>query len=134
MGIQPPLVRALCGGPPCAPAWRIDARPIRVHPQAADCTQAAARITDREAEPRGADRGDDRVAVAQARGPGMPPRRNRKPPGTCHPELYLLRHRIENPFRAFPPWRGVATRDAMKAASCLALCPIRALGLWVRLF
>jgi len=100
---------------------------------AADCTQTAARITDREAEPQVADRGDDRAAVAQARVPVMPPRRNRKPSGTCNPELSLLRHRSENPFRAFRPRRGVATRDAQKAASCLALCQIGALGLWVRL-
>ncbi len=62
-----------------------------------------------------ADRGYDSEPVvaaawAQGRVSGIPSRRHRQQARTYDPERYPWRHRGENAFLAFPPWRGVATR------------------------
>ncbi len=41
--------------------------------------------------------------------------------------LYALTHDVKQ-------WRGVATRYAKRSASFLAICQIRALVLWTKLF
>ena len=41
---------------------------------------------------------------------------------------------VENSFWDFKPWRGVATRYAQNSLSCLAVCPLRAVMIWAKLF
>ncbi len=105
----------------------------------ADCTQAVDLRAGLEAEYLIADRGygrDPVVAAAWAQGmiPVILPRRRRKQARTYDPERYPWRHRVENAFRAFPPWRGVATRYAKNAAAFRAICQIRAWVLWTQSF
>ena len=105
----------------------------------ADCTQAPDLIADLVAQYLLADRGYDSDAlVTQAEEQGMeaviPPRRNRKEPRDYDRALYKLRHLVENAFRNFKQWRGVATRYAKNEASFLAACQIRAMVMWTRLF
>jgi len=93
-------------------------RPVRLgltQGTRAGCTQAVDLMAGLEAEDLVADRGYDRdpvVAAAWAQGmvPGIPPRRHCKQLRTYDPERYPWRHRRENAFLAFKPWRGVATR------------------------
>ena len=110
----------------------------------ADCTQAPDLIADLVAQYLLADRGyDDRgnnsdALVTLAEDQGMeaviPPRRNRKEPRDYDRALYKLRHLVENAFRTFKQWRGVATRYAKNEASFLAACQIKAMVMWTRLF
>ena len=105
----------------------------------ADCTQAPDLIAGLAAQYLLADRGYDSDAlVSQAGEQGMeaviPPRRNRKEPRDYDRALYKLRHLVENAFRTFKQWRGVATRYAKNEASFLAICQIRAMVMWTRLF
>ena len=110
----------------------------------ADCTQAPDLIADLVAQYLLADRGyDDRgnnsdalVTLAEEQGMEavIPPRRNRKEPRDYDRALYKLRHLVENAFRTFKQWRGVATRYAKNEASFLAACQIRAMVIWTRLF
>jgi len=105
----------------------------------ADCTQAVDLMAGLEAEYLIADRGYDSdpvVVAAWVPGmiPGIPPRRHRKQARTYDLERYKWRHRVENAFLVFQPWRGVATRYAQNAASFLAICRIRALVLWTQSF
>ena len=86
-----------------------------------------------------ADRGyDTNGIVAEAEGQGMepviPPRSHRKEQRYYDRALYKLRHLVENSFLDFKQWRGVATRYAKNAASFLAICQIRALVIWTKLF
>ena len=66
--------------------------------------------------------------------PVIPPRRNRSEARVYDEHLYKLRNLVENVFLDFKQWRGVATRYAKNAASFLAICQIRALVLWTKLF
>ena len=105
----------------------------------ADCTKAPELIVDVVARYLLADRGYDSDAiVAQAEEQGMeaviPPRRNRKEPRDYDQALCKLRHLVENAFLTFKQWRGVATRYAKNEASFLAICQIRAMVMWTRLF
>ena len=105
----------------------------------ADCTQVPDLIANVVAQYLLADRGDDSDAVvAQAEKQGMeaviPPRRNRKEPRDYDQALYKLRHLVENAFRTFKQWRAVATRYAKNEASFLAICQIRAMVMWTKLF
>ncbi len=105
----------------------------------ADCSQAVPLINGIEAEHLLADKGydsDEIVAAALARGmnPVIPSRSNRKDPRDYDRALYKLRHLVENTFLHLKQWRGVATRYAKKSASFLAICQIRALVLWTKLF
>ena len=105
----------------------------------ADCSQAVPLINGIEAEYLLADKGydsDEIVAAALARGmnPVIPSRSNRKDPRDYDRALYKLRHLVENTFLHLKQWRGVATRYAKKSASFLAICQIRALVLWTKLF
>ncbi len=105
----------------------------------ADCTQAPDLIAGIAAQCLLADRGyDSDTIVAQAQEQGMeaviPPRRNRKEPRDYDRALYKLRHLVENAFRTFKQWRGVATRYAKNETSFLAACQIRAMVMWTRLF
>ena len=79
---------------------------------------------------------DEIVEAASARGmnPVIPPRSNRKKPRDYDRDLYKLRHLVENAFLDLKQWRGVATRYAKKSASFLAICQIRALVIWTKLF
>ncbi len=86
-----------------------------------------------------ADKGYDSneiVAAALARGinPVIPPKNNRKEPRYYDQDLYKLRHLVENAFLHLKQWRAVATRYAKRSASFLAICQIRALVLWTKLF
>ena len=66
--------------------------------------------------------------------PVIPPRSHRREPRYYDQDLYRLRHLVENAFLNFKQWRAVATRYAKRAASFLAICQIRALVLWTKLF
>ena len=66
--------------------------------------------------------------------PVMPPRSNRKDRQVYDKYLYKLRHLVENAFLYLKQWRGVATRYAKNGAAFLAICQIRALVLWTKLF
>ena len=105
----------------------------------ADCAQANLLTADLEAQYLVADRGYDTNAVvagamAQGMEPVIPPRRHRKEPRYYDRDKYRLRHLVEKAFLNFKQWRGVATRYAKRAASFLAICQIRALALWTKLF
>ena len=105
----------------------------------ADCTQASDLIADIAAQYLLADRGYDTdaiVAQAETQGiePVIPPRRHRKEPRQYDQALYKLRHLMENAFLTFKQWRAVATRYEKRSASILAICQIRALILWTKLF
>ena len=106
---------------------------------AADCTQAPSLIADLPAEYLLADRGYDTntiLAEAEAQGmePVIPPRSRRKEPRCYDRALYKLRHLVENSFLHFKQWRAVATRYAKNESSFLAICQIRALVIWTKLF
>ena len=105
----------------------------------ADCTQAPFLTADLEAQYLLAGRGYDTnaivaEAVAQGMEPVIPPRSHRKEPRHYDRDIYRLRHLVENAILNFKQWRGVATRYAKRAASFLAICQIRALALWTKLF
>ena len=105
----------------------------------ADCTQAIPLIDGIPAEHLLADKGYDSneiVDAALSRGinPVIPPKRNRKEPRYYDQDLYKLRHLVENAFLHLKQWRAVATRYAKRSASFLAICQIRALVLWTKLF
>ena len=105
----------------------------------ADYTQAHSLIADIAAEYLLADRGyDTNAVVAEAEALGMepviPPRSHRKEPRYYDRALYKLRHLVENSFLDFKQWRAVATRYAKNEASFLAMCQIRALAIWTKLF
>ena len=105
----------------------------------ADCSQAIALIQGIQAEHLLADKGYDSneiVTAALARGinPVIPPKSNRKDPRYYDQDLYKLRHLVENAFLHLKQWRAVATRYAKRSASFLAICQIRALVLWTKLF
>ena len=76
------------------------------------------------------------IATARESGmdPVMPPKRNRREPRDYDQALYRLRHLVENGFLKFKQWRGVATRYAKRAASYLAICQLRAVMVWSKLF
>ena len=107
----------------------------------ADCTQDQPLIVRqwRTAQYLLADKGYDTNAIVagameQGMEPVIPPRSHRKEPRYYDRGLYRLRHLVENAFLNFKQWRGVATRYAKRAASFLAICQIRALALWTKLF
>lgn len=105
----------------------------------ADCSQAITLIDGIAAEHLLADKGYDSneiVAGAVARGmnPVIPPKSNRREARDYDRDLYNLRHLVENAFLHLKRWRAVATRYAKRATSFLAICQIRALVLWTKLF
>ena len=105
----------------------------------ADCSKAVPLIDGIQADYLLADKGYDTdgiVAAVVARGiePVIPPKSNRRTPRYYDRDLYQLRHLVENTFLHLKQWRGVATRYAKRAASFLAICQIRALVLWSKLF
>ena len=105
----------------------------------ADCTQAQSLTADLPAQYLLADRGYDTnaimaEAIAQGMEPVIPPRSHRREPRHYDQDLYKLRHLVENAFLDFKQWRAVATRYAKSDASFLAICQIRALVLWTKLF
>ena len=73
-------------------------------------------------------------ALAQGMEPVIPPKSNRKEPRAYDHYLYKLRHLVENAVLDFKQWRGVATRYAKNATSFLAICQIRAMVIWTKLF
>lgn len=105
----------------------------------ADCSEAVSLIQGIEAGHLLADKGYDTneiVATAVAGGinPVIPSKSNRREPRDYDGDLYKLRHLVENTFLQLKQWRGVATRYAKRGASFLAICQIRALVLWTKLF
>ena len=101
----------------------------------ADCTQAGGLIAGIAAGAIIADKGydsDDIVEAVQATGAGVviPPRSNRKVRRACDPNLYRLRHLVENAFLKLKQWRGIATRYAKRASSFLAAVQFRCAILW----
>ena len=66
--------------------------------------------------------------------PVIPLKSNRKGKRAYDRALYKLRHLVENGFLDFEQWRGVATRYAKRAASYLAICQLRAVMIWSKLF
>ena len=105
----------------------------------ADSSQALPLIQGIEAQCLLADKAyDTNEIIATAREMGMdpviPPKRNRREPREYDQALYRLRHLVENGFLEFKQWRGVATRYAKRAASYLAICQLRAVMVWSKLF
>ncbi len=105
----------------------------------ADSSQALPLIQGIEAQCLLADKAyDTNEIIAMARELGMdpviPPKRNRREQRDYDPALYRLRHLVENGFLEFKQWRGVATRYAKRAASYLAICQLRAVMVWSKLF
>ena len=105
----------------------------------ADCSQALPLIEGIEAECLLADKAYDTneiIATLQALGmdPVIPPKSNRREKRDYDRALYELRHLVENGFLEFKQWRGVATRYAKKSASYLAICQLRAVMVWSKLF
>ncbi len=105
----------------------------------ADCSQAISLIEGIQAEHLLADKGYDtneivEAALARQINPVIPPKSNRKEPRDFDQDLYKLRHLVENAFLHLKQWRGVATRYAKMSTSFLAVCQIRALVLWTKLF
>jgi transposase len=85
----------------------------------ADCTQASRLIEGITAEHLLADRGyDTNAIIEQAEKQGMKPvipsNKNRIIQREYDPELYKLRHLVENAFLHLKRWRGIATRYAKK--------------------
>ncbi len=105
----------------------------------ADSSQAISLMQGIDAEHLLADKGYDSneiVAAALARGsnPVIPSKSNRKEPRYYDQDLYKLRHLVENAYLHLKQWRAVATRYAKRSTSFLAICQIRALVLWTKLF
>ena len=105
----------------------------------ADSSQALPLIQGIEAQCLLADKAyDTNEIIATAREMGMdpviPPKRNRREPREYDQALYRLRHLVENGFLEFKQWRGVATRYAKRTASYLAICQLRAVMVWSKLF
>ena len=105
----------------------------------ADSSQALPLIEGIEAECLLADKAyDTNEIIPEARKLGMdpviPPKRNRKEKRDYDQALYRLRHLVENGFLEFKQWRGVATRYAKSAASYLAICQLRAVMIWSKIF
>ena len=110
----------------------------------ADCSQALPLIEGIEAECLLADKAyDTNEIIDTVRGlgidPVIPPKSNR-PKATVGKKrdydraLYKLRHLVENGSLEFKQWRGVATRYAKRTASYLAICQLRAVMIWSKLF
>ena len=105
----------------------------------ADCSRALALIEGIEAECLPADKAyDTNEIIANIRELGMepviPPKSNRREKRDYGQALYKLRHLVENGFLEFKRWRGVATRYAKRTASFLAICQLRAVMVWSKLF
>ena len=105
----------------------------------ADCSQGLPLIEGITAEWLLADKAYDTneiIAGTKALGmkPVIPPKSNRREPRDYDRALYQLRHLVENGFLDFKQWRGVATRYAKKVASFLAICQLRAVMIWSKLF
>jgi transposase len=95
----------------------------------ADCTQAGALVEGMGAESLMADRGCGSGAIVgmateAGMAPAIPPRPNRREKRRHDRYLYRLRHLVENAFAEMRRWRGIATRYAKSAASCLAAARI----------
>ena len=101
--------------------------------------QALSLIEGIEAECLLADKAyDTNEIIATVRELGMdpviPPKSNRREKRDYDRALYKLRHLVENGFLEFKQWRGVATRYAKRTASYLAICQLRAVMVWSKLF
>ena len=66
--------------------------------------------------------------------PLISPKSNRSERRDYYRALYRLRHLVENGLLEFKQWRGVAARYAKKTASNLAICQLRAVMRWSKLF
>ena len=105
----------------------------------ADCSQALTLIDGLDAECLLTDKAyDTNEIIAAARELGMepviPPKSHRREQRDYDQALYKLRHLVENGFLEFKQWRGVATRYAKRTASYLAICQLRAVMIWSKLF
>ena len=106
---------------------------------AAGSSQALPLIEGIEAESLLADKAcgtNEIIAAARKSGmdPVIPPKRNWKEKRDYDRALYRLRRLVENGFLGFKQWRGVATRYAKRAASYLAICQLRAVMIWSKIF
>ena len=114
-------------------------RPAVTEGTVADCSQALPLIEGLEAQCLPADKAYDTneiIATVREMGiePVIPPKSNRREKRDYDRALYKLRHLVENGFLEFKQWRGVATRYAKKTASFLAICQLRAVMVWSKLF
>ena len=105
----------------------------------ADCSQALPLIEGIEAECLLPDKAyDTNEIIATVRelrmDPVIPPKSNRREKRNYDRALYKLRYLVENGFLEFKQWRGVATRYAKRTASYLAICQLRAVMVWSKLF
>ena len=74
------------------------------------------------------------AALELGMNPVIPPKSNRKEGRKYDHALYQSRHLVEKGFLGFKQWRGVATRYAKRTASYLAICQLRAVMIWSKLF
>ena len=105
----------------------------------ADCTQAQSLAAGLPAQYSVADGGfDAKEIVADAIALGMegivPLRSRRKDPRDYDQDPYRLCHLVENAFLNLKQGKAMETRNAKNTASFLAICQIRALAPWTRLF
>ena len=86
-------------------------------------------------QPKGYDT-NEIIAAARKLGmePVIPPRRNRREKRDYDKALYKLRHLVENGILESKQWLGTATRYAKRTASYLAICQLRAVMIWSKLF
>jgi transposase len=105
----------------------------------ADFTQAGALVEGIGAESLMADKGCGSDAIVEmsvdaGMAPVIPPRSNRREKRRYDRYLYRLRHLVENAFPDMKRWRGIATRYAKNAVSCLAAVHIRCIIMWARIY
>ena len=110
----------------------------------ADCAQPLPLIEGIGAECLLADKTyDTNEIIATVRELGMDPvippksnrtKSNRREKRNYDRALYKLRNLVGNGFLEFKQWRGVETRCAKITASYLAICQLRAVMVWSKLF
>jgi transposase len=96
----------------------------------ADCTQAIGLVSGFAAGHLLADKAYDTDAILSAameQGivPVIPSKKNRKVPREHDPDLYKVRHLVENAFLHLKRWRGLSTRYAKNVKSFVAAVNIR---------
>jgi transposase len=75
--------------------------------------------------------GSGRPSINKARGPNIPPKRNRKEPICFSPCSYRARNLVERFFNKVKQCRRIATRYDKLAANYLAFVKLAAIRIWL---